>query len=201
MDIEKLKLILPLHLVFEMKGTIERFEINTPLRVAHFVSQVKHESGNFTATQENLNYSANGLRATFSKYFPDIDSALKYERKPEAIANRVYANRMGNLTEASGDGWKFRGRGYLQTTGKNNYGDLSTAMNDPDIIANPDIVATPKYACLSAGYYWHKNKLNLVADKGDAEAIIVEITKKVNGGLIGLDHRRAFFKEIYTRIQ
>lgn len=201
MEIDALKLIVPSHLVFEIKGTIERFQINTSLRLAHFIAQAKHESANFVAVQENLNYSANGLRATFPAYFIDIATALKYERKPEAIANKVYANRMGNGSEKSGDGWKFKGRGYLQTTGKINYADLSKVMNDPEIMANPELLTVPKYASLSAGYFWDKNKLNDIADKGDSGAVVAEITRRVNGGLHGLLQREAYFNDIYSKVK
>lgn len=160
----------------------------TPVRTAHFFAQTAHESGNFKAFSENLNYGAQGLLGTFKKYFPDPQVAAQYERKPERIANRVYASRMGNGDEQSGDGWKYRGRGALQLTGKDNYKAFAEYCNDPDIITNPDCVAT-KYAFESAIYFFEKNKLWQICDKGINDAAIVELTKKINGGTHGLEDR------------
>lgn len=171
--------------------TFEHFEINTPARCAMFLAQTAHESGNFSATQENLNYSAKGLQGTFRKYFPTQDSTISYERKPERIANRVYANRMGNGNEASGDGYKYRGRGVIQLTGKDNYTACGKALG-LDLLANPDSVADNPTAVLSAGWFWDTRRLNAPADKGD----VVTVTKKINGGTIGLEDRKRHYEHI-----
>lgn len=199
-DVEKLKLILPENLLFEMQGTFERFSINTILRISHFIAQVKHESGDFTFTQENLNYSAVGLMNVFGKYFPDKATANAYARQPEKIANKVYSNRMGNGDEASGDGWKFKGRGYIQLTGKDNYTAFAKAMNDEIVLITPELLNMKKYACLSAGFFWDKNKLNDIADKGNTDAVVQMITKKVNGGLNGITDRIKNFKLINSKL-
>jgi putative chitinase len=161
----------------------------TPIRAAHFFAQTSHETGEFSKFTENLNYSANGLRVTFSKYFPDVASAVAYERQPEKIANRVYANRMGNLDEASGDGWLYRGRGAIQLTGRANYTAFSKYCNRPDIIANPDLVAT-ELAFESAIYFFDTNKLWNICDQGINDLAITSLTKRVNGGTLGLDDRK-----------
>ena len=160
-------------------------DINTPLRVAHFLAQVIHESAHFKTNSENLNYSASALQSVFKKYFPNATIANEYARKPEKIANRVYANRMGNGDEASGDGWTFRGRGLIQLTGRNNYTACKTDMKI-DIVKNPDLLLVPEYALKSACWFWNKNNLNQYADKDD----VVSITKKVNGGLNGIESRK-----------
>lgn len=177
----------------EIPEVMEKFQINTPLRLCHFLAQCGHESNNFKATQENLNYSAKGLMGIFKKYFPTEAKALQYERKPEKIANLVYANRMNNGDEASGDGWRFRGRGYIQLTGKANYTEFNKSVSK-NVVANPDLVAT-EYPLLSAAWYWNSRNLNASADKGHTEAVVTEITKKVNGGTIGLADRLKHFKE------
>lgn len=158
-------------------------EINTPLRVAHFIAQVFYESGNLRWTQENLNYSATGLLTVFPKYF-DARLAQMYQHKPQAIASRVYANRMGNGPESSGDGWRYRGRGLIQVTGKDNYRALGRWVNR-DLINNPDLVAT-EYAAASATWYWTRNGLNTFADQDDLR----QVTRRVNGGFNGLEQRR-----------
>ena len=166
-------------------AAMEEFEINTVARAAGFIAQCAHESGNFKYVKENLNYSAQGLTKTFPKYF-NASNAEAYGRKPEAIANRVYANRMGNGDEKSGDGWKFRGRGILQLTGKSNYQACSKYLfEDNTLLDNPDILLDPYYATHSACWFWNTNKLNQYADNGD----FVTMTKKINGGTIGLDDR------------
>lgn len=158
-------------------------------RAAHFFAQTAHESGNFKSFSENLNYGASGLRGTFGKYFPDDATAAKYERKPEMIANRVYASRMGNGDEASGDGWKYRGRGALQLTGKDNYKAFADYMKKPEILDNPDLVAE-QYAFESAMWFFEKNKLWDICDKGVNDDAITALTKKINGGTHGLDDRK-----------
>jgi len=154
-------------------------------RLAHFFAQVLHESGSMRFDMENLNYSAKALRSVFGKYFKTKNQAEKYARQPEKIANRVYANRMGNGNEASGDGWKYRGRGLIQLTGKKNYRAFAKWIGDGEIMDDPDLVASV-YAVQSAVYYWERNKLNRLADKDDIDAV----TKKINGGFNGLTHRK-----------
>lgn len=158
-------------------------------RAAHFFAQCAHESGGFKAFSENLNYGAKGLLGIFKKYFPDAATAAKYERKPEMIANKVYASRMGNGDEKSGDGWKYRGRGAIQLTGKSNYQAFSTYIKDPEVMTNPDVVAT-KYAFESAMFFFESNKLWAICDKGVNDAAILELTKRINGGTHGLDDRK-----------
>jgi len=171
--------------------TFEHFEINTPQRCAMFLAQTAHESGNFATTQENLNYSAKGLMGIFKKYFPTVDSTISYERKPERIANRVYANRMGNGSESSGEGYKYRGRGLIQLTGKDNYTNCGRALG-LDLVSNPDQVADNPVAVLSAGWFWDTRKLNTWADQND----VLTVTKKINGGTIGLNDRTAHYHHI-----
>jgi putative chitinase len=160
----------------------------TPERAAHFFAQTAHESGNFKAFAENLNYGASGLTTTFKKYFPTTEKALLYERKPEKIANLVYGNRMGNGDEASGDGFKFRGRGALQLTGKDNYKVFSEYLKKPEIMTNPDLVAT-EYAFESAIFFFDRNKLWDICDKGVNKDTILALTKRINGGTHGLADR------------
>jgi putative chitinase len=171
--------------------TFEHFDINTPERMAMFIAQTAHESGNFATTEENLNYSAKGLNGIFKKYFPTVESAASYERKPQMIANRVYGGRMGNGNEASGEGYKFRGRGIIQLTGKDNYTNCGKALQ-MDLIADPDQVAKNPVAVLSAGWFWDTRKLNTWADKCD----VLTVTKKINGGTIGLEDRTHHFEHI-----
>ena len=164
LKLEKLKGHIPDAVIAQIPDTAKRFEINTPLRLAHFLAQCGHESGGFKATQENLNYSANGLRGIFSKYFKEAGLAESYQRNPQKIASRVYGGRMGNGPESTGDGYKFRGRGYIQLTGKDNYTAFGRAINE-DMTANPDKVAT-HYALLSAAWFFNKNGLHKMADGG-----------------------------------
>ena len=161
-------------------------DIDTPLRVAHFLAQVIHESAHLKTNVENLNYSASALQSVFKKYFPNETIANQYARQPEKIANRVYANRMGNGNEASGDGWKMRGRGILQITGYDNYKKCGEYLNI-NLIQTPDLLMVPEYSIKSACWYWNKNNLNQYADKDD----ITTITKKINGGLTGIDDRKS----------
>ena len=202
MNLEKLKGHVPDTVIAQIPGVMEKFQIDTPLRLAHFLAQCGHESGGFRLTKENLNYSAKGLMGIFKKYFtkadktPDTAKAALYERKPEKIANLVYANRMGNGAEASGDGAKYCGRGYIQLTGKDNYTAFGKSINE-DIAANPTWVAE-KYALLSAAWFFNKNKLHTMADGGATDAVVTSITKRVNGGTIGLPDRIKHFKEYYN---
>ena len=165
---------------------LPEYDIDTPKRVAAFMAQCGHESGGFTLMQENLNYSAKGLRGTFGKYFPNDEVAKLYERKPQMIANRVYANRMGNGDEASGEGWYFRGRGIIQITGKNNYTKCSQSLFESNVLVeNPDLLLESEYAIHSACWFWSAARLNELADVGD----IKTMTKRINGGFIGLEDR------------
>lgn len=166
--------------------TFERFEINTPERQANFLGQCAHESGGFAVLKENLNYKQEALCKVWPKRFPSIDDAEPYHKQPEKIANKVYASRMGNGDEASGDGWKYRGRGLIQLTGHDNYKACGEALG-VDLLANPDLVSTPQYAALSAGWFWDKNHLNKYADESDVQGL----TKKINGGTHGIEDRVA----------
>jgi len=159
----------------------------TPVRAAHFFAQTSHETGGFKAFSENLNYSAQGLQGIFGKYFPG-NLEESYARQPEKIANRVYASRMGNGDEASGDGWKYRGRGALQLTGKSNYEAFSKYLNKPEIMTTPDLVATT-YAFESAMFFFDRNKLWDICDKGVDKNAILALTKRINGGTHGLADR------------
>lgn len=199
MDINKLKGHIPDSVISQLPDTIAKFELNTPLRLAHFLAQAGHESGGFKAVNENLNYGAKGLLGIFKKYFPTEEKAKLYERKPEKIANLVYGARMGNGPEASGEGWKFRGRGYIQLTGKDNYKAFDAVVAE-SIIDNPDLVAT-KYPLLSAAWFFHKNGLHKIADQGATDAVVTSVTKRVNGGTIGLPDRIKHFKEYYSLLK
>jgi len=196
LKLEGLRGHIPDAVIAQIPDTAAKFEINTPLRLAHFLAQCGHESGGFRLTKENLNYSAKGLNGTFKKYFPTLDSAVPYERKPEKIANKVYGGRMGNGPESSGDGSKFCGRGYIQLTGKDNYTAFGKSINE-DMSANPDKVAS-SYALLSAAWFFNKNGLHKMADGGASDAVVTSITKRVNGGTIGLADRIKHFKEYYS---
>ena len=196
MNLEKLKGHIPDTVIAQIPGVMSKFEINTPLRLAHFLAQCGHESGGFRLTKENLNYSAKGLMGIFKKYFPNEALANQYARKPEKIANKVYGNRMGNGAEATGDGAKYCGRGYIQLTGKDNYTAFGKSINE-DIAANPTVVAE-KYALLSAAWFFNKNKLHVMADGGATDAVVTSITKRVNGGTIGLPDRIKHFKEYHA---
>jgi putative chitinase len=193
-NLEKLKGHVPDVVIAQIPTVMEKFQINTPLRLAHFLAQCGHESGGFKATQENLNYSAEGLKGIFPKYFPG-NLAESYARNPEKIASKVYGGRMGNGGEETKEGYKFRGRGYIQLTGKENYTSFAKSIGE-DTVANPDLVAT-KYALASAGWFFSKNGLNAISDKGADDATVTAVTKRVNGGTIGLPDRIKHFKEYY----
>jgi len=195
LKLEKLRGHVPDAVISQIPDTASKFQINTPLRLAHFLAQCGHESGGFKVTQENLNYSAKGLMGIFKKYFPTQQLAESYQRQPQKIANRVYANRMSNGDESSGEGYKFRGRGYIQLTGKDNYTQFGKAIGE-DIASNPDVVSG-KHALLSAAWFWSKNGLNKLADGGSTDAVVTSITKRVNGGTIGLPDRIKHFKEYF----
>ena len=166
-----------------LKAAVSHYKM-TPIRAVHFFAQCAHESGNFAVFSENLNYSARGLQGIFKKYFPDAATAKRYERKPEMIANRVYANRMGNGDEQSGDGWRFRGRGAIQLTGKNNYTIFAASIETP-LEEIPEYLQTFEGAVQSACWFWEQNNLNKEADAKD----IKTMTRKINGGFIGLEDR------------
>jgi putative chitinase len=195
LKLDKLKGHIPDAVISMIPDTAAKFQINTPLRLAHFLAQCGHESGGFRLTQENLNYSAKGLNGIFKKYFPTEAAAAPYNRNPQKIANKVYSNRMGNGSEASGDGYKFRGRGYIQLTGKDNYTAFGKSIGI-DMTVNPDLVAS-QYALLSAAWFFTKNGLHKMADGGATDAVVTSITKRVNGGTIGLADRIKHFKEYY----
>lgn len=161
----------------------------TPVRAAHFFAQCAHESANFRTLSENLNYSADALRKIFGKYFPSDDLAESYARNPEKIANRVYGGRMGNGSEETGEGWKYRGRGVIQLTGKNNYTEFSNAIDRPEVLTNPDIVST-ELAFESGIFFFDKNNLWDICDKGINDDVILQLTKRINGGTHGLEDRK-----------
>ena len=195
LKLQNLKGHIPDAVIAMIPDTAAKFGINTPLRLAHFLAQCGHESGGFRATQENLNYSAKGLNGIFRKYFPTEASAAAYARQPAKIASKVYGNRMGNGPESTGEGYKFRGRGYIQLTGKENYTAFGKAIGE-DMVANPDKVAST-YALLSAAWFFSKNGLHRMADEGSSDQVVTKITKRVNGGTIGLPDRIKHFKEYY----
>ena len=195
LKLQNLKGHIPDAVIAMIPAVAEKFQIDSALRLAHFLAQCGHESGGFRLTKENLNYSAKGLNGIFKKYFPTLESALPYERKPEKIANKVYGGRMGNGPESTGDGAKFCGRGYIQLTGKDNYTAFGKSIGE-DVCANPQVVAE-KYALLSAAWFFNKNKLHTMADGGASDAVVTSITKRVNGGTIGLPDRIKHFKEYY----
>jgi putative chitinase len=161
-----------------------KYEINTPLRQAAFIGQCAHESDNFTKLEEGLNYSPERLMKVWPSRFPDLATADKYAHNPQLLANKVYAGRLGNNQE--NDGWNFHGRGLIQLTGRENYANCGTALGI-DFIRNPNLLTEPKYAAMSAGWFWRKKGLNALADARDYETM----TKRINGGLIGLDDRKA----------
>jgi putative chitinase len=167
-----------------LNETFQRFGILSPIQQASFIGQCGHECGQFKILEENLNYKAETLMKLWKSRFPTIDIANEYARNPKKIANKVYASRMGNRDEASGDGYRFRGRGCIQLTGHANYFHAGQACGE-DFVMNPDLVATPKYAAMTAGWFWSTHKLNQYADTRD----FLMMTKKINGGIIGLDDR------------
>lgn len=193
--LDNLKGHIPQAVIDQIPDTASKFGITNTLRLAHFLAQCGHESGGFKAVRENLNYSAKGLLGIFRKYFTNVNLAQQYERKPEKIANRVYASRMGNGNESSGDGFKFRGRGYIQLTGKDNY-SLFDATVPESILTDPELVAT-KYPLASAAFFFKRNNLWAICDKGSDVATVTAVTKRVNGGTIGLPDRIKHFNEYY----
>lgn len=170
-----------------LNETFEKYQINTPQRQACFLGQTLHESGNFKFTRENLNYSAKALMATWPSRFPSLDVATQYERQPEKIASKVYLGRMGNETPE--DAAKFIGRGLIQVTGREAYKHCGEALGI-DLIDNPQLLEEPRYAALSAGWFWNKKGLNALADEGTSNSFQV-MTQRINGGLLGLDDRKS----------
>lgn len=193
-DLSKLKGHIPDSVISQIPETASKFGITNKLRLAHFLAQCSHESGGFKATSENLNYSADGLKKIFPKYFPG-NLAESYAKNPEKIASKVYGGRMGNGDETTKEGYKFRGRGYIQLTGKSNYTNFTKFIGE-DCVANPDLVAT-KYPLASAAFFFNSNGLWSICDKGATEADVTAVTKRVNGGTIGLADRIKHFNEFY----
>jgi putative chitinase len=193
--LENLKGHIPDVVIAQIPDTAKKFNITTPLRLAHFLAQCGHESAGFKAVQENLNYSAKGLMGIFKKYFPTQTLAEQYQRNPQKIASKVYGGRMGNGPESTGEGFKFRGRGYIQLTGKQNYTNFAKFIGE-DTVTNPDLVAT-KYPLASAAFFFNSNGLWSICDKGADDATVTAVTKRVNGGTIGLPDRIKHFKEYY----
>jgi putative chitinase len=198
LNIEKLKGHIPDAVLAQIPDTAKKFNITNNLRLAHFLAQCGHESGGFKAVSENLNYSADGLKKIFGKYFPG-NLNESYARQPEKIASRVYASRMGNGDESSKEGFKFRGRGYIQLTGKANYTNFTKFIGE-DCVSNPDLVAT-KYPLASAAFFFDSNKLWSICDRGADDATVTSVTKRVNGGTIGLADRIKHFKEYYNLLK
>ena len=197
--LENLKGHIPDVVISQIPDTAKKFNITTPLRLAHFLAQCGHESAGFKAVQENLNYSAKGLLGIFKKYFPTQTLAEQYERNPQKIASKVYGGRMGNGPESTGEGFKFRGIGYIQLTGKQNYTNFAKFIGE-DTVANPDLVAT-KYPLASAAFFFNSNGLWSICDKGSDDATVTAVTKRVNGGTIGLPDRIKHFKEYYNLLK
>ena len=196
--LDALKGHIPDSVLAQIPDTAAKFNITNPLRLAHFLAQCGHESGGWRATSENLNYSSKGLMGIFPRYFTPA-LAEQYARKPEAIASRVYGGRMGNGPEATKEGFKFRGRGYIQLTGKDNYSAFDKFVPE-DILANPDLVAT-KYPLMSAAWFFNKNGLWTICDRGADQVTVTAVTKRVNGGTIGLPDRIKHFNEYYNLIK
>ena len=195
LKLDRLKGHIPDSVIAQIPETAAKFNITNNLRLAHFLAQCGHESGGFRAVQENLNYSAKGLATTFKKYFLTEAAAGPYARNPQKIASKVYGNRMGNGPESTGDGFKFRGRGYIQLTGKDNYTRFAKFIGE-DTVNNPDLVAT-KYPLASAAFFFDSNKLWSICDQGATSAVVTAVTKRVNGGTIGLADRIKHFNEYY----
>jgi putative chitinase len=198
LKLENLKGHIPDAVIAQIPETAKKFNITTPLRLAHFLAQASHESAGFKAVQENLNYSADGLKKIFPKYFPG-NLAEGYAKNPEKIASKVYGGRMGNGDETTKEGFKFRGRGFLQTTGKENYKKLGDFLG-VNLIESPDLVAT-KYPLASAAFFFDSNKLWTICDKGSDDATVTAVTKRVNGGTIGLPDRIKHFKEYFALLK
>jgi putative chitinase len=198
LNISKLKGHVPDSVLAQIPETASKFNITNNLRLAHFLAQCSHESGGFKIVNENLNYSVDGLKKIFGKYFPS-NLAESYARQPEKIASRVYGGRMGNGDESSKEGFKFRGRGFIQLTGKDNYKNFTKFIGE-DCVTNPDLVAS-KYPLASAAFFFNSNNLWSICDKGSDDATVTAVTRRVNGGTIGLNDRIKHFKEFYQLLQ
>jgi putative chitinase len=198
LNIDKLKGTIPDNVIAQISETAKKFNITNNLRLAHFLAQCAHESGNFKAVSENLNYSVDGLKKIFPKYFPG-NLAESYAKQPEKIASRVYGSRMGNGDESTKEGYIFRGRGYIQLTGKSNYSKFTQFIGE-DCVGNPDLVAT-KYPLASAAFFFNSNSLWTICDKGSDDATVTAVTKRVNGGTHGLADRIEKFKKYYSLLK
>jgi putative chitinase len=198
LKLENLKGHIPDAVISQIPDAAKKFNITNPLRLAHFLAQCGHESAGFKAIQENLNYSADGLKKIFPKYFPG-NLAEGYAKNPEKIASKVYGSRMGNGDETTKEGFKFRGRGYIQLTGKDNYTKFGEFIGE-DTVSNPDLVAS-KYPLASAAFFFDSNKLWAICDKGADDATVTAVTKRVNGGTIGLPDRIKHFKEYFALLK
>jgi len=197
MNLNNLSSSVPNNAFQYMVGVVNKYKITSPLRLAHFMAQIAHESGNFRFVTENLNYSEKGLLTTFRSHF-NLSNVKQFARNPEKIANKVYANRIGNGNELSGDGFRFRGRGYLQLTGRANYQEFSKFIGE-DCVANPDLVAT-KYPMDSAIWFFNKNRIWEICDLGSSRDIVVRVTRVVNGGINGLEDRVTKFNSFYNSL-
>jgi putative chitinase len=196
--LDKLMGVIPGTVINQIDEVAKKFNITSPLRLAHFLSQCAHESGSFRAVEENLNYSSDGLKKVFGKYFPG-NLSESYAKKPEKIASRVYGNRMGNGDETTLEGFKYRGRGYIQLTGKSNYVNFTKFIGE-DCVKNPDLVST-KYPLASAAYFFDSNGLWSICDKGISDDVVKQLTKRINGGTNGLADRQKKFKEYYNLLK
>jgi len=195
LSLEKLRGHIPDSVIAQIPETATKFNITNNLRLAHFLAQCGHESGGFKAVSENLNYSSDGLKKIFGKYFPG-NLSESYVKQPEKIASRVYGGRMGNGDESTKEGYKFRGRGFIQLTGKSNYVNFTKFIGE-DCVSNPDLVST-KYPLASAAFFFNNNNLWSICDKGASDDVVTQVTKRVNGGTIGLPDRIKHFKEFYS---
>jgi len=199
MDTSKLIGVIPNNVIAQLNAAILQYpEINSKCRVAHLLGQCKEESGDYAHTHENLNYTGKALWLLFHKHFTDQDEANTYARQPERIANRIYADRMGNGDEASGEGWDYRGRGYLQITGKSNYQALGNAIG-VDLVSNPDLVESD-YPMTSAAWFFTANNIWAMCDKGTSVATVTIVTRHVNGGTLGLNERIQHTTTIYNAL-
>lgn len=196
LHLDKLKGYIPTSVLSEIESLPSSFGLTSNLRLAHFLSQCAVESVNFKVKNENLNYSAERLVKVFPNYFPTYEIAKKYANNPQKIANKVYGNRMGNGNESTGDGYKYRGRGYIQLTGKTNYSKFNNSVTD-DILSNPDLVSS-KYPLTSAVWYFWKYGLWTTCDKGSTDGIVKSVTKLVNGGTNGYAERLQYFKRYWN---
>jgi putative chitinase len=195
LKLDKLKGHIPQNVIDEIGLIAEKFNLNTNLRLAHFLAQCSHESGNFKILTENLNYSKDGLMRIFGGYFAG-NLAESYAHQPEKIASRVYGSRMGNGDETTKEGWKYRGAGYIQLTGKDNYRKFGEFIG-VDLVSNPELVAT-KYPLTSAAYFFNSNNLWIICDEGSTDDIVTKVTRRVNGGTNGLSHRLQEFKKFIS---